>query len=309
MEDFWFPAASLKGLAVRAETLRRIRDFFAQRHVMEVETPLLSRAALPDEFIQPVTCGSLFLSTSPEAPMKRLLAAGSGPIYQITRAFRKDECGPWHNPEFTMLEWYRPGFSWRDLIDETIALVQSVLGGGPVREFTFEQAVRQWAGVCCFTASLEELVDCLPCQVPLDLDREGVLDLVLSQRVEPAFKAMGGLVVLTHFPEARAALARLDPGPPPVALRFELYAQGVELVNGYQELTDAKEQEARLLKTNQRLQAAGQTALPLDQHFLAALRAGLPECAGAALGVDRLAMLAFGGQELSSVMAFPFDRA
>ncbi|MBF0438262.1 MAG: EF-P lysine aminoacylase GenX [Magnetococcales bacterium] len=307
--DSWRPVATLQGLSVRAKTLRQIREFFTERDVLEVETPLLSRTAVPDETIQPMACGGGYLSTSPETAMKRLLAAGYGSIYQIARAFRHEESGPLHNPEFTMLEWYRPGWSWRELMDETILLVKSILGPKPVYEYTFQQAFLKYAGVDPFTAKDETLIQALPSPPPPDLDRFGLLDLLLSQRVEPAFKATGALVLLTHFPVERAAMARIDPGPPATALRFELYADGVELVNGYQELTVAQEQEDRFNRVNQKFLQEGKAMIPIDRHFLAALQAGLPPCAGAALGVDRLAMLAMNGKDLSAVLAFPAEIA
>lgn len=305
----WPPAASWQGLAARAKTLGEIRHFFAKRHVMEVETPILSHGTAPDDAIVPMACGNCFLSTSPETGMKRLLAAGSGPIYQIARAFRHDEAGPLHNPEFTILEWYRPEWSWQALMDETTELVQQILGPKTIRTFTFRQALEEFAGVDPVTAPLEALSLSIPSPPPANLERLELLDLLLVQKVEPAFKSMGGLVFLTHFPVERAAMARIDPGPPPTALRFELYAEGIELVNGYQELTDPVEQKQRLMIANQRLQATKRSPLPIDMNFLAALQAGLPECAGAALGVDRLAMLAMGSENLASVLAFPFDRA
>ncbi|MBF0181357.1 MAG: EF-P lysine aminoacylase GenX [Magnetococcales bacterium] len=309
MDPSWRPAATPRGLAARAATLRAIREFFAQRGVMEVETPLLGHAAVPDEATRPLGCGGMFLSTSPEPAMKRLLATGCGPIYQITRAFRDEELGSLHNPEFTMLEWYRPGWNWEALAREAVELMQTVLGPGPVHEFTYAQLFRNWAGVDAYNDPEARLAAMLEGPVPSGLDRWGLLDLLLVQRVEPVLRTLDGVVMVTRFPAERAAMAVIDPGPPPTARRFELYARGVELVNGYQELTDWQEQAARFEHANRRLEAEGRSPLPVDRNFLAALRAGLPECAGAALGVDRLVMLSVGATSLGEVLAFPFDRA
>ncbi|MBF0214179.1 MAG: EF-P lysine aminoacylase GenX [Magnetococcales bacterium] len=307
--EFWRPAASPAGLAARAGTLRRLRAFFDERGVLEVETPLRSRAAVPDDSIQPMGCEGGYLSTSPETAMKRLVAAGSGAIYQIAKAFRAGESGPWHNPEFTMLEWYRPEWSWRALMEETAALIQSVLGEMTVREYTFAEAFQAFAGVDPFASDTDALMRALSVPPPAGVDRMGLLDLLLNDRVEPGFRALGGLVFLTRFPAERAAMACVDPTPPATALRFECYARGVELVNGYQELTDGDEQEARLAEANRKRIAAGLPSLPLDERFLAALRAGFPRTAGAALGVDRLVMLALGAERIEAVLAFPEDRA
>ncbi|MBF0296367.1 MAG: EF-P lysine aminoacylase GenX [Magnetococcales bacterium] len=307
--DAWRPAATPRGLAARAATLRAIREFFAGRGVMEVETPLLGHAAVPDEAIRPMGCGGSYLSTSPEPAMKRLLAAGCGAIYQITRAFRDEELGALHNPEFTMLEWYRPGWTWERLVQEAVELVQAVLGPGPVHAFTYAQLLQKFAGVDAHDDPEARLVAMLEGPEPSGLDRWGLLDLLLVQRVEPKLRTLDGVVVVTRFPAERAAMAVIDPGPPPTARRFELYVRGVELVNGYQELTDCQEQAARFERANRRLEEEGRPSLPVDRHFLAALRAGLPECAGAALGVDRLVMLAVGADTLGEVLAFPFDRA
>ncbi|MBF0614861.1 MAG: EF-P lysine aminoacylase GenX [Magnetococcales bacterium] len=307
--DLWRPAARPHGLAARARTLHAIRTFFAKRQVLEVETPILSRHAAPDEAIDPLTCQGWHLSTSPETAMKRLLAAGSGPIFQITRAFRAAEYGRLHNPEFTMLEWYQPGWQLHDLMHETTQLVQEILGAMPVTTFSFAAAFRHFTGLDPFLASDSELRTALPDSSPPDLKRMEMLDLLLTETVEPGFQTTGGMVLLTHFPAERAAMAQIDPGPPPTALRFELYVHGIELVNGYQELTDAAEQACRLEHANHQRHLLGKPKLPVDPWFLAALHAGIPMCAGAALGVDRLIMLAMGATDIAETLAFPYDRA
>ncbi|GAB0057125.1 Elongation factor P--(R)-beta-lysine ligase [Candidatus Magnetaquicoccaceae bacterium FCR-1] len=307
--ETWRPAASPDGWAARARVLRQIREFFFARGVLEVETPILSRFAAPDASLDPIGCALGYLSTSPETAMKRLVAAGSGSIYQITRAFRAGESGPLHNPEFTMLEWYRPGWNWRELIDESVTLALEVLGTTGRHEFTFAEAFTRFAGIDPFADDWATLRNALPGPIPEGLERLELLDLLLTERVEPAFAALDGVVVLTRFPAERAAMAIIDSGPPATALRFELYARGVELVNGYQELTDPDQQEARLLEANAKRAEAGKLKLPIDGNFLDALRVGMPKTAGAALGVDRLVMLAMGAGRLAEVMAFPEDRA
>lgn len=320
----WRPTASRARLAARAALLAETRAFFAARHVLEVETPLLLPALLPEPHVEPVTAAlplpgrarplPLFLPPSPEGAMKRLLAAGSGPIYQIARAFRADPPGPLHNPEFTLLEWYRPGWGMAQLMAETAELALTLLGHPqPQVVLTFAEAFQRFAGVDPFhpayadAAALEAHCQSIGLVPPRDLGWDELLDLLLVERVEAGLQALGGVVFLTHFPPSRAALARIDPGPPATALRFEMYLQGVELANGYQELTDAREQEERFLGQNRIRQAQGLPPLPVDQALLAALHAGLPECAGVAMGLDRLLMLATGADTLAEVLAFPFE--
>ena len=304
----WQPAASRKALAARAALLASIRAFFQARRVLEVETPLLGTATAPERHMEPLPCRGGYLRTSPEMEMKRLLAAGSGPIYQICRAFRQDEAGPLHNPEFTILEWYRPGWDWQELMAEVEALTRDLLGIGPARRLTYRQAFLDHAGIDPFSADRATLEAAVRGAVPGGLDRPGLLDLLLLQRVEPALKQSGGAVFLSDFPPWAAAMARIDPGPPAVAQRFELYVDGVELANGYQELTDAAEQRRRLEAVNRERATEGAASLPLDARFLQALEAGLPGCAGVAMGVDRLLMCRLQATDLREVLAFPHDR-
>ena len=312
MTHAWRPAASLEMLRQRAALLHRIRAFFEQRGVWAVETPQLLPSVAPERHQDPIVCQTGFLHSSPETAMKRLLAAGSGPIYQICRAFRANEYGTLHNPEFTILEWYRPGWSQHQLMAEVDMLLRAVLPDahrGQTEIWTYADALRHWAGVDPFADSDATLR--AACQRAEDgptagLDREALLDLLLVQQVEPGFKARGGALFLVDFPPAAAAMARIDPGPPPVARRFELYVDGVELANGYQELTDPAEQRRRLLQANRQRQAMGNPPLPIDEAFLQALEHGLPECAGVAMGLDRLIMLALGARRIQEVMAFPF---
>lgn len=321
--DEWRPGASLHSLRERARILQGIRAFFAQRGVLEVETPALSAAALTDPAIDSLVTRytgpghadglALYLHTSPEFAMKRLLAAGSGPIYQICKVFRQGEAGRRHNPEFTMLEWYRPGFDHHRLMAEVEALVAPILGVTVVAErVSYREAFLRHAGIDPLSASIDELRGCAERLGISHFDagevRDTWLDLILSHAVEPHL-GMEGLCFLTDYPASQAALARLNPDNPVVAERFELYFRGVELANGFHELGDSGEQcrrfEAELTERAMR----GMVTPPMDERLLAALEAGLPECAGVALGVDRLVMLALGAESLDEVIAFSLERS
>lgn len=320
MRRDWRPAASPEVLRLRARLLAQTRRFFAERGVLEVETPLLSAAAVPDLHLASLPCrpavgGLRWLQTSPEYAMKRLLAAGAGPIYQITRAFRDGEAGRLHNPEFTILEWYRPGFDHHRLMDEMDALLGVLLGSEPAHRRTYAEVFEQAVGLDPHRSGTAELAararELSLDQVP-GLDRDGWLQLLMAERVEPGLGRGGRPAFLYDFPASQAALARLrrdDPSGPQVAERFEVYVEGIELANGFHELTDPAEQWRRFEADLERRRVAGLPAVPLDERFLAALEAGLPPCAGVALGFDRLVMLAAGAASLAEVLAFPWDRA
>lgn len=304
--------------------LAEIRDFFRQAGVMEVETQLCASAPTPDptlaslrtRYLGPLYPGgkTLYLQTSPEFAMKRLLAAGSGPIYQICKAFRNGEAGRWHNPEFTILEWYRPGWDHHGLMGEVAALAQKILGADrPVEKHSYGDLFAQYLGLDPHAADSRELRACaleqgLAGVDALDLTAGDWLDLLLTQCIEPRL-GREGLCFVYDYPATKAALARIRADSPPVAERFELYVQGIELANGFHELTDAQEQRRRFAQESDSRRRAGQEVPPLDEHFLAALEAGLPSCSGVALGVDRLLMLALGRQRIDEVIAFPLDRA
>lgn len=323
----WRPTAPLDNLRRRAELLAATREFFARRGVLEVETPLLAQAPVPDvhldSFAVPVGGGgsepeTLWLQTSPEYAMKRLLAAGSGPIFQICRAFRRGEVGRRHNPEFTLLEWYRPGFDHHALMDEVEAYLQATLGSGPAERRTYGEAFEEALGIDPHSASEDDLATAAKeagIDAPPDLDRDGWLHLLLAEAVEPGLgrgpESSLRPTFLYDFPASQAALARIrrDPGRPPVAERFEVFVEGVELANGFHELTDAAEQRGRFERDLEARKAAGKPQVPLDERFLAALEAGMPPCAGVALGFDRLVMLALGTDDLADVLPFPSSRA
>ena len=309
--------------------MSRLRCFFAEKDVLEVETPLLSAAGTTDPQIHSFETRyegpgaaqgrPLYLTTSPEFAMKRLLAAGSGPIYQICKAFRQGEAGRLHNPEFTLLEWYRPGFDHFQLMDEVEALVTELADGRlpdvSAKRMTYAELFQQHLGLNPHTASTEALAQCaegFPALAGISgLDRDGWLDLLMSHVIQPCL-GLGGLTFVYHYPASQAALARINQSPADVsaiAERFELFYQGVELANGFHELTDAREQRARFEQdlAHRRVQAL--PPIPIDERLLTALGEGLPPCAGVALGLDRLLLVFNGLTRLSDVISFPFSRA
>lgn len=319
-EIAWQPTASLSMLRQRADMLAAIRRFFAARDVLEVDTPAMSHAGVADlnihsfktRYRNEIDC---YLHTSPEFPMKRLLAAGAGSIYQICKVFRDDEQGRWHNPEFTMLEWYRPGFDHNDLMNELDLLLQDVLGTVAAERLTYQDAFLTYAGCDPFTASSEALQRCSESHgvVVAGSDMRTALtdvwlDLLMSHVVGPALGRQRPTFIY-DYPPSQAALARVRKGAAPRAERFELYFAGVELANGFHELTDASEQRARFVVDQSQRRAVGLSVPPFDEHLLAALNHGLPPCAGVALGIDRLLMLKSGVQAIGEVIAFPFERA
>lgn len=319
----WRPSAPLANLKQRARILQRIRAFFAEREVLEVETPTLSAAALTDPAIDSLVTRytgpshadglNLYLHTSPEFPMKRLLAADSGPIYQIAKVFRQGEAGRRHNPEFTLLEWYRPDFDHHALMDEVEQLVAPILGlSGKAERLSYRNAFKRHAGLDPLAASISELREAAQ-QLgtggfDAGEDRDLWLDLILSHHVEPHLGKVG-LCFLTDYPASQAALARLNPDNPAVAERFELYYKGVELANGFHELGDSAEQRRRFEAELAERAEQEREQYPMDERLLAALESGFPDCAGVALGVDRLVMLALGASSLDEVIAFTLDRS
>ena len=323
--DAWRPSASLDIIKARAELLARIRTFFSQTGVMEVETPACSHFGVTDPAIESFTTRYLgpgaaqgevlYLHSSPEFPMKRLLAAGSGPIYQICRVFRGGELGARHNPEFTLLEWYRPGFDHLDLMDEVAELVNSLLPERlEVERLTYGEAFLQCLAIDPHSAGLDELRHCaiengIAGAEGLALEQlDGWLDLLLSHIIEPRL-GNGRLTFLHDYPASQAALSRIRAGDPAVAERFELYLNGMEIANGFHELTDAAEQQKRFEQDNAMRVSRGLTTISMDAHLLRALEAGLPDCAGVALGIDRLLMYLTRTKDIREVLAFSYDRA
>jgi len=322
--DLWRPCASLEILTLRATLLARIRSFFMRQGVLEIDTPLLSRSASTDPAIESFHTryrgpGSvdglpLYLHTSPEFFMKRLLAAGSGPIYQLAHVFRNSELGKRHNPEFMMLEWYRPGMDHQALMDETDALLAYVLEGfmgyQPAKRVAYRQWFRDGTGldpwtdkVAAFRQFAERHLESVPRAMD-DRELDPWLDLLVTHWLEPR---LGDQPVFVYdYPVSQASLASVRQGEVPVAERFELYIKEVELANGFHELVDAGQQQQRFEQENRVREQTGMPAVPMDRHLLAALRAGLPDCAGVAIGFDRLTMVAAGLPDIASAMPFPF---
>jgi elongation factor P--(R)-beta-lysine ligase len=321
----WRPGAAREQLVARARLLARVREFFATRGVLEVDTPTIVNAAVSDVHIHsavvefaPVTPGSpptrLFLHTSPEYAMKRLLAAGVGDIYQVCHVARALESGRVHNPEFTLLEWYRVGFSLGQLMDEVELLVRGVLGSSAeasAERLSYREVFLRELGLDPFEATTAQLARAA---APLDLnpgtplDRDGYLELLMGSLIGPRLGKQR-LTFIYGYPASQAALARLDPVDPRSAYRFELYARGIELANGFHELAAPAEQRARFEADNAARHRAGLPVHDLDERLLAALASGLPDCAGVALGLDRLLMLASGARHIDEVLAFPTRRA
>jgi lysyl-tRNA synthetase class 2 len=322
----WQPTATLAALKCRAAMLARAREFFAQRGVLEVETPQLSAAAVSDPQLHSLitqvagTRGPRYLHTSPEYAMKRLLAAGSGDIYQVCKVFRDEEQGRWHNPEFTMIEWYRLGFDDAALMDEVEALLAHMLSGlrdiKPAERWSYATVLQRHAGVDAFVCGDHELTQAaLQHGIHCDsqLDRDAKLDLLMGLVVGPRLGFERPCFVY-DYPVSQAALARLKTpadgvAAGAVAARFELYLDGLELANGFHELAHAAEQRARFTADLTTRAARGQLQPPVDENLLAALDHGLPDCAGVALGFDRLAAIAIGATRLSEAMSFTIDNS
>ncbi len=321
----WQPTASIELLALRARLLGRLRELFAERKTMEVETPILSAAASTDSNLHSMkTCidatGPMYLHTSPEFPMKRLLAAGCQDIYQLCRVFRDGESGRLHNPEFTLLEWYRVGFSLEQMMEDVIEIILACLQLSDrqmqpgFHSLTYQQAFQDFAGIDPLKREWNDIVLCCDqygIEIPPSMNTDHIddgLDLVLSHVVMPALIGTE-LVFIYEYPASQAALAELSRSDPRVALRFELFYKGIELVNGFEELTNANEQEGRFAAENLARAKRGFEPMPVDQRMLDALKSGIPGCAGAALGVDRLLMCMTGRDSIQDVLAFPVDRA
>ena len=301
--------------------LKTARAFFEQRGVLEVETPILSAAAVSDPQIESLSTqvaglpGRRYLCPSPEYAMKRLLSAGSGDIYQVCKVFRDAERGRWHNPEFTMIEWYRAGLDDGALMDEVESLIGRLLAPartlGAAERLSYSAALQRHAGVDAFDSTEDELLDAarrhgIHCDALLD--RDAKLDLLMGLVVGPRL-GRGNPCFVCDYPATQAALARLKPGPPRVAARFELYLDGLELANGFHELAQPEEQRARFTHDLALRGLRGQAQAPLDENFLAALKSGLPDCAGVALGFDRLVAIALGADKLADAMAFSIENA
>ncbi|MCI0507634.1 MAG: EF-P lysine aminoacylase GenX [Gammaproteobacteria bacterium] len=319
----WLPGAGFDVLRLRASVYKKIREFFRQRDVLEVDTPSLSRASVTDPNIQSFEtffqgCGAappqrMFLITSPEFHMKRLLAAGSGSIYQICHVFRQSELGTQHNPEFTMLEWYRVGMDYHMLMREVAELVSSLMPRqlDEPEYLTYKDAFQRYAGIDPLAVALDELQRqaqqagfTLPAA---DKDNRDIyLDFLMSTVVQPCLGRQQ-LTFIYEYPASQCALARIAPHNSQVAERFELFLEGNELANGFHELTDARQQLQRFQLEQRWRELRGMPLAAIDHELIAALGAGLPDCSGVALGLDRLILLMSGKKVLSGVLAFPFN--
>jgi lysyl-tRNA synthetase class 2 len=303
--------------------LQKIRAFFAERNVLEVDTPLLSRGTITDPHIHSIEASihglgkdpvKYYLQTSPEFAMKRLLCAGSGSIYQICKAFRDGEAGQRHNPEFTMLEWYRVGFNLEDLMAEMDDFLAAIIGAKKAHRMSYREAFLMYLEIDPFTASIAELQQCAAQQGLLGLQamqqggREVWLDLLISHCIEPHL-GKNGVTFVYDFPAAQAALAKIRAGEFPVAERFEVYIHAMELANGFHELRDAAEQRQRFEVDLQKRRDSNSELVTIDEHFLAALEHGLPSCAGVAIGIERLLMIAANLNAIEDVISFPIISA
>ena len=322
----WRPSASFDALRLRAELNARIRAFFQSRGVLEVETPVMSLAGNTDPNIASFSLPfsgrtdgaprTRWLRTSPEYPLKRLLAAGFGDCYELGRVFRDGEAGGRHNPEFTMLEWYRLGWDHHRLVEETAELIQLALTlvdrSATLERVRYRDLYRRELDLDPMTASDGSLRDALGDVVidPSGLTRDDWLDLLMTHRLQPAFP-VDRMTAVVDYPASQCALARVAPDEDgvPVAQRFELYLGPLELANGYHELADAAEQGARFDRDCALRGSRGDAVPPRDERLLEALASGFPDCAGVALGVDRLLMAMLGADRIADVLAFDFARA
>jgi len=298
----------LEQIKKRALIYQKIRAFFNALHYVEVDTPLLGVSTSTDihiQSIQAITCDrQVYLQTSPEFSMKRLLAAGSGSIYQICHAFRDEEKGRFHHPEFTLLEWYSNGFDYQALMNQLEQLISSLLNvAQPFQRVSYFECFQSHVKLDLKSASLNDCRQCVAEYVSgidtSQLNRDDCLDLLISQVIAKQFK---GFTFVYDYPSSQASLAKLKPSNPDVAERFELFFNDLELANGFSELTDSAEQRTRFEQDNARRIESGLQAYPVDEDFLQALKQGMPECAGVAVGLDRLLMVMLEKESLKSVL-------
>ncbi|MCD6045822.1 MAG: epmA [Gammaproteobacteria bacterium] len=322
MNEVWRSSTTVNLLKKRAEALKRIREFFEHRGVLEVETPLLCHHGSCDPFIKSWRAyvdgadknKACYLQTSPEYAMKRLLASGSGSIYQMGKAFRGDEEGRYHNPEFTLLEWYRVDWTYQQLMVEVTELVQQFLPTIPITHYSYRQLFLEYLSLDPWQVTAQELQNSALAHEVTIPDAVDVKDIdmwlmwLMATVIEPQWKGKG-LVFVYDYPPSQAILAALaETEYGTVAKRFEVYIDGIELANGFQELQDATTQRRRFVADNEKRRRLGLPEVVIDEHLLAALRAGLPACAGVALGIDRLLLSIFGQETLSQIMAFSFAK-
>jgi len=312
----WQPSATIATLRQRAHLIAQIRSFFVERNYLEVDTPFMAHYGVTDPYLSNIQAffrnKPYCLQTSPEYHMKRLLASGSGPIFQLARVFRDDELGRWHNPEFTLLEWYHLDIDHHGLMDEMDLFLQRITGSASMIRKTYQEAFLEACDVDPLHATIEQLQHIL---VPYGLanvldpnqdDKDQYLFLLMSHVVEPFLANYDAPVAVYHFPESQAALAKIQNG---VAERFEVYYRGIELANGFHELTDTKVQTHRFEQDKLQRQRLGFKQVDSDPWLLKALEHGMPACSGVALGVDRLLALTLHKAHISEIMAFDVERA
>lgn len=310
------PESRIQNLKDRACMLSKVRSFFSLKNILEVDTPILSHSAPIDEHIDIMSVnlqGSTgYLHSSPEYAMKRLLSLGIGDIFQLSHVFRLGEVGRFHNPEFTMIEWYRTSLSFEAFIEETVELVRLFIGSYPYKYISYRNAFLKYAHIDYLNASVQDLLNCasshgINLSSPSSWDLDSLLQLLMGSVIEPNL-GKEEITVLWDYPSSQAALAKTEQkGEEKVAKRFELYFQGIELANGYLELTEAKEQKSRFLHSNEKRIMAGKPSLPIDELFLSALEKGFPECCGVAVGFDRLLMLKQNAASLKEILPFSWD--
>ncbi|MCL4140287.1 UNVERIFIED_CONTAM: hypothetical protein GTU68_011562 [Idotea baltica] len=323
MNDNWQTNIDIDILKRRAQLLADVRLFFANKQVMEVTTPMLSQAAPTAPYLESfethyIPLGTdqkqaYYLHTSPEFAMKQLLAAGSGSIYQITKAFRNGECGRAHSPEFMMLEWYRHELTMMQLMDEVAELLIAVAGFSSIARQSYDAVFKQHLNIDVFDCTEQDLKKIALSKITglttdLDLNHDGWLELLMSQLIEPKLAEQYQAVFIYDFPASQAQLAKIrnDDNGRQVAARFELYAGGLELANGYDELLDAQILRARFEQDNQRRQDLNKPIMPIDERLLTAMQVGLPQCVGVAVGLDRILMLMVESKNIQQVQLFPF---
>jgi len=313
----WQPTATLEAIKARAALLQQLRAFFAARGVIEVETPIMARYGVTDVNLEAITATfnatEYYLQTSPEYAMKRLLAQHRCSMFQISKAFRNDESGRLHNPEFTILEWYRVGFDHFALMREVDELLQLVLHTAPARQITYQDLFMEFLQVDPLVATSAELQQCciangLDISAPSSMEHDDWLSLLLTHCIEPKLQGRSPWMIY-DYPRSQAALARINPDNPTVAQRFEVYINGIELANGYHELGCHQQHRDRFNADNQQRQLQQKPQRGIDEYLLGALQAGLPDCAGVALGFDRLLLLQLGAADLAAVINFPINVA
>ncbi len=318
--NHWRPSASMSALQARSQLLTKIRAFFASRDILEVETPLLANSTITDPNIHSLAAkyhlpdakkaSTLYLQTSPEFAMKRLLAANSGSIYQICKAFRDEERGKQHNPEFTILEWYHVEFNHHDLMREMDEFLNCILNTAPAEKLSYAELFNKYLHINPHNSSIADLKQ-YALQNGLNdipgLNRDDWLNILLTHFIEPHL-GKDKPTFIYDFPASQAALARLNPDNPNIAERFEVFVDGTEIANGFHELNNSQEQRQRFLEDLHKRQKSDLPGIPLDENFLAAVDE-LPDCAGVALGVDRLLMLSTHADSIEDVLAFPIEKA